>query len=313
MKADGYPTYHLANVVDDYLMGITHVIRGEEWINSLPKHLRLYEQLGWEPPVFCHLPLLRNPDKSKLSKRKNPTSIRYYREAGYLPEALRNFLGLMGWTMPDGEEKFTLEAMAANLDLERVSLGGPVFDTDKLRWLNGRYIREDHSPGSLLERLEAWGLGRDRLTRIVPLVQPRLETLGDWGALTAPFFMDAVSFRAGDLEIPGKSDAETADVLQMTLWKLEALAEFTAARLEETLKALAEGLDLKLRDLTGALYVAVSGSRVWTPLYDSMEVLGPDLVRARIRAAVLALGGGSGKRLKKLEKEYAARFGGGDA
>jgi glutamyl-tRNA synthetase len=309
-KADGYPTYHMANVVDDHLMGISHVIRGEEWINSVPKHLRLYEQLGWDPPVFCHLPLLRNPDKSKLSKRKNPTSIRYYREAGYLPEALRNFLGLMGWTMPDGEEKFTLQDMAANLDLERISLGGPVFDTDKLRWLNGRYIREDHSPESLQERLEAWGLGRDRIARIIPLVQPRLETLGDWGALTAPFFMDAVPIRSEDLAIPKKSEAETADVLQMTLWKLEGLADFTASRLEETLKELAGGLDLGLRDLTGALYVAVSGSRVWTPLYDSMEILGPDLVRARIRAAVLALGGASGKRLKKLEKDYAARFGG---
>jgi glutamyl-tRNA synthetase len=309
LKADGYPTYHLANVVDDHLMEISHVIRGEEWINSVPKHLRLYEQFGWDPPVFCHLPLLRNRDKSKLSKRRNPTSIRYYRAAGYLPEALRNFLGLMGWTMPDGEEKFTLQDMAARLDLERISLGGPVFDVDKLRWLNGRYIREDHSPESLQERLEGWGLDRERIARIVPLVQPRLETLGDWGKLTAPFFMDAVEPAPEDLEIPGRSDDETADILQMTLWKLEELLPFTAPRLEETLKALAEGLDVPLRDLTGVLYVALSGSRVWTPLYASMEILGPDLVRDRIRGAVALLGGGSGKRLKKLEKAYAATFG----
>ena len=145
MKSDGLPTYHFANVVDDHLMQITHVIRGEEWINSMPKHLLLYQYFDWQAPVFCHMPLLRNPDKSKLSKRKNPTSIGYYRAMGYLPEALLNYLGLMGWSLPSGEEKFSLQEMTGHFDLERVSLGGPVFDIEKLDWLNGRYIREDLS------------------------------------------------------------------------------------------------------------------------------------------------------------------------
>ncbi|MEQ8952686.1 MAG: glutamate--tRNA ligase, partial [Gammaproteobacteria bacterium] len=141
VKSDGMPTYHFANVVDDHLMEISHVIRGEEWINSTPKHVLLYRYFGWQQPVFCHMPLLRNPDKSKLSKRKNPTSIFYYRDMGYLPQAVINYLGMMGWTLPSGEEKFTLAQMETEFDISRVSQGGPIFDIEKLNWLNGRYIR----------------------------------------------------------------------------------------------------------------------------------------------------------------------------
>jgi glutamyl-tRNA synthetase len=309
LKSDGFPTYHLANVVDDHLMEITTVIRGEEWINSVPKHLKLYEYFGWEPPVFCHLPLIRNNDKSKLSKRKNPTSIQYYREAGYLPEALRNFLGLMGWTMPDGEEKFTLEDLAANLRLEDISLGGPVFDVDKLRWLNGKYIREDYTPQTLYAALEGWSLNREKMQEIVPLVQPRLETLADWGRLTAAFFADQVPLDPKDLKMKGKTGDELASILQMSVWKLEEQASFTAASLETLFVNLAERFQVKLRDLTVPFYVALSGSPVWTPLFDSMEILGSDMVRVRLRRAVEALGGGSAKKQKKIEKEYAGLFG----
>src|SRR5690606_26897028 len=140
MKADGLPTYHLANVVDDHLMQITHVLRGEEWINSAPKHILLYQYFGWDMPQLCHMPLLRNPDKSKLSKRKNPTSIIFYQRMGYLPQALLNYLGRMGWSMPDEREKFSLEEMVEHFDIQRVSLGGPIFDVEKLAWLNGQWI-----------------------------------------------------------------------------------------------------------------------------------------------------------------------------
>jgi glutamyl-tRNA synthetase len=314
LKTDGFPTYHLANVVDDHLMKVSHVIRGEEWLNSLPKHLHLYRSFDWEPPIFCHLPLLRNndPNRSKLSKRKNPTSVNYYRRAGYLPEALLNFLGLMGWTMPGGEEKFTVAEMVANLELERISLGGPIFDVDKLRWLNGRYLRENYTPEGLLGALEAWSLNRERLGRIVPLVQPRLETLGDWGALTAPFFADRIALDPKDLVPKGSTEDEVRDLLQMAVWRLEADREFTAASIERTLKDMADRLQMKLRDLTAPFYVALSGSRVWTPLYDSMEVLGSDMVRIRLRRAVQALGDISEKKQKALEKRYAAVFGAGE-
>jgi glutamyl-tRNA synthetase len=163
MKSDGFPTYHLANVVDDHLMGITHVVRGEEWISSAPKHILLYQYFGWTPPQLCHLPLLRNPDKSKLSKRKNPTSILYYREKGYLAEALLNFLGLLIDSRNDNPELLQcdspvalVDAMARDFELTRIALGGPVFDMSKLNWLNGQWIRR-YTPEQFLKILAEFG------------------------------------------------------------------------------------------------------------------------------------------------------------
>ena len=163
LKSDGMPTYHLANVVDDHLMGITHVLRGEEWISSAPKHQLLYQYFGWQMPELCHLPLLRNPDKSKLSKRKNPTSILYYERMGYLPEALLNYLGRMAWSMPDEREKFSLDEMLKAFSLDRISLGGPVFDVTKLDWLNGTWIREELDDNAFADRVANWALNREQL------------------------------------------------------------------------------------------------------------------------------------------------------
>jgi len=308
LKADGYPTYHLANVVDDHLMRVSHVIRGEEWLNSVPKHVLLYQGFGWDPPVFCHLPLLRNNDarRTKLSKRRNPTSIQYYRRAGFLPEALLNYLGLMGWTMPDGEEKFSVETMAKHLELERISLGGPVFDVEKLRWLNGRYLREDRDAAGLLGDLQNWVLNSEYWRRIVPLVQPRLETLSDWGYMTAPFFSDNVPVNVEDLALKGRTPEDVKELLQMAIWRLETLRPFDASGIERMFQDLALRSGLKLRELTVLFYVALSGMRVWTPLYDSMVVLGSDLVRVRLHRAVDLLGGFSEKALRELEKKVAA-------
>ena len=310
LKSDGFPTYHLANVVDDHLMLVTHVIRGEEWINSLPKHLKLYEYFGWKPPLFCHLPLLRNDDKNKtkLSKRKNPTSINYYRRAGFLPEALRNFMGLMGWWPPDGEEKFTTDKMIESFRLHDISLGGPVFDVQKLRWLNGRYIREDYDPVSLRRALIRWGLGESMLDRIVPLAQPRMETLSDWGYLTAFFFADAVPYDVADLELEGKTVDELKEILLTAIWKLEELRGFTSESIENVFRGLAERLDIPLRDLSRPFYVAVTGAKASTPLFQSMEVLGLDMVRVRLRRAIESLGGISSKRMKALERSMRRRM-----
>lgn len=167
MKADGLPTYFLANVVDDHLMGITHVLRGEEWLPSAPKLIKLYEYFGWEQPVLCYMPLLRNPDKSKLSKRKNPTSITFYERMGFLPQALLNYLGRMGWSMPDEREKFSLQEMIDNFDLSRVSLGGPIFDMEKLSWLNGQWIREQ-SVEEFAREVQKWALNPEYLMKIAP-------------------------------------------------------------------------------------------------------------------------------------------------
>ncbi len=308
-KADGYPTYHLAVVVDDHLMGISHIIRGEEWINSVPKHVLLYDYLGWEPPVFCHLPLLRNPDKSKLSKRKNPTSIGFYRDSGFLPEALLNYLGMMGWSMAGGGEKFTPQQMVDSFRLEDINLGGPVFDVDKLRWLNAKYIREDYGPGELVDLLQDWRINRPTLEAIAGMAQGRLRTLGDWGPLTSFFFADEVDPDPELLLLKGMDGDDSREVLQMVVWELERLREFTAESVGRCLRDTAETLDVKLRDLTAPLYVAISGSTSSTPLFGSMEVLGPDVSRMRIRRAIMALGGMSNKKAKKLDKRYRKLFG----
>ena len=306
LKSDGFPTYHLANVVDDRLMAISHVIRGEEWLSSVPKHVKLYEYFGWTPPVFCHLPLLRNNDanKTKLSKRKNPTSIRYYRRAGFLPEAMLNFMGLFGWTRAEGEEKFTLAEFVRNFELEKLSLGGPVFDVEKLRWLNARYVRENYDAAGLLAELRKWALSDEHLLRIVPLAQPRLETLSDWGFLTAFFFADGVPVDPAKLALKGKTAEDLAGILQMAVWLFEELPDFTHEAIEHAFRGLSEKLDVKLRDLSRPFYVAITGTEASTPLFRSMEILGLDLVRVRLRSAIEALGGISAKRAKALEKEF---------
>ena len=310
LKSDGFPTYHLANVVDDHLMGVSHVIRGEEWLSSVPKHLKLYEYFGWEPPVFCHLPLLRNNDKnkSKLSKRKNPTSIQYYRRAGFLPEAVVNFMGMFGWTRAEGDEKFTFDEFVENFDIESLSLGGPVFDVQKLRWLNGRYIREDYDTEALMEALRVWALDEQQLRRILPLAQARLETLSDWGFLTAFFFADSVPLFLQELTLKGKSSEELAGVLQMAVWRFEELPHFGQEEIEASFRELSEKLNIKLRDLSRPFYVATSGSKTSTPLFPSLAILGLDLVRMRLRRAVEALGGLSAKKMKVLQKEYRRLF-----
>ncbi len=193
LKSDGFPTYHLANVVDDHLMGITHVIRAEEWISSTPKHVLLYQAFGWQAPEWVHMPLLRNADKSKISKRKNPVSIDYYRDAGFLPEALLNFLGMMGWSIGGDREKFTLDEMVAAFTFDRVSLGGPVFDLVKLSAMNAGYLRA-LSDAELVQRLRAWRFGDDKLASLVPLVRERIQRLDEFIPMTDFFFAGDVDY-----------------------------------------------------------------------------------------------------------------------
>lgn len=304
LKADGMPTYHLANVVDDHLMEITHVLRGEEWITSAPKHLLLYKYFGWEPPVLCHLPLLRNPDKSKLSKRKNPTSIGYYRRMGFLPEALLNYLGMMGWTMPNGEEKFTLDQMAASFDVKRVSLGGPVFDLQKLSWLNGRYIREDLTPDTLADRMVEWALNRQYAVPILKLVQERVEKLSDVLPKVAHFFSPPPVLTEQSFAHKKLSLDDVRKVLYFAGKRFDDVRAWKADGLRAELERLGEQLDLKIRDLLFPLFIAISGQAVSTPMFESLEILGPDLCRTRLRDALGALGGLSKKQAEQLEREY---------
>ncbi|MEN6625490.1 MAG: glutamate--tRNA ligase [Candidatus Sumerlaeia bacterium] len=308
MKSDGFPTYHLANVVDDHLMGITHVIRGEEWISSAPKHRLLYDCFGWEMPELIHLPLLRNPDKSKLSKRKNPTSINYYKQAGYLPEALLNYLGLIAYSMPDGSEMFDLPTMIASFDIGRVSLGGPVFDMAKLAWLNGRWMRERLSAEDLLERLKTWMLNDETWRRILPLAQPRAEKLSDIVPTAAYLFGDMPQYDANTLIPKGFDGERVASLLRITLWELEKLRTWDGALVKEIFNKVAEKENVKLRDLLAPIFVAMSGAPVALPLFETMEIVGADMTRRRISHALAKLGEIGhelkGKKLKKLEEYY---------
>lgn len=225
MKTDGLPTYFLANVVDDHLMGITHVLRGEEWLPSAPKLIKLYEYFGWEQPKLCYMPLLRNPDKSKLSKRKNPTSINFYERMGFLPEAMLNYLGRMGWSMPDGREQFSLTEMIANFDIHRVSLGGPIFDLEKLSWLNGQWIR-DLSVDEFARATQAWGFNREYFNKIIPLLQERVETFSEIVPLADFFFMGAVAIDVSFFEHKKLSPEQVRQAMQLLLWKFEALRQW---------------------------------------------------------------------------------------
>lgn len=305
-KSDGMPTYHLANVVDDHLMGITHVIRGEEWLNSAPKHQLLYQYFGWEMPELCHMPLLRNPDKSKLSKRKNPTSILYYERMGFLPEALVNYLGRMGWSMPDEREKFSLADMQNAFDIDRVSLGGPIFDVEKLKWLNGLWLRENFDTAQLKERLKAWFWNDETLEKILPHAQGRMEVLSDFVPMSSYLLSGEVAVDPEAFEGTAETNEEIVRRLQFVLWRLEAQQDWERGALFESLKHLAESLELKPKALFAPLFVAVSGKTSAYSIPDSMSILGPDLTRARLRAAIGILGGVSKKAAKRLEKEYAA-------
>jgi glutamyl-tRNA synthetase len=302
MKSDGMPTYHLANVVDDHLMEITHVIRGEEWLSSAPKHLLLYKYFGWEPPQLLHLPLLRNPDKSKLSKRKNPTSILFYKAMGHLPDALLNFLGLLCVMPPEGEEIMDLAMMTDRFAVEHISLGGPVFDVSKLDWLNGRYIRERNDLDAFMAKAQAWGFDQAKLRRIAELAQPRIERLSDLGPLLAFFFAGRVAVNAEELRAGKLDDVSLRKALQLATWGFDALASWQTAGIEAVLKDVAARLDAKLREVTRPFYVAITGSPTSVPLYDSIDILGRDIVRERLRVALEVLGGVSSAELKEWAK-----------
>ncbi|MFS1524484.1 glutamate--tRNA ligase [Microbulbifer sp. 2304DJ12-6] len=304
LKSDGMPTYHLANVVDDHLMEITHVLRGEEWINSAPKHKLLYEYLGWEMPVLCHLPLLRNPDKTKLSKRKNPTSILYYQRAGFMPEALLNYLARMGWSMPDEREKFALGDMLEHFDIQRVSLGGPVFDVEKLSWLNGLWIRE-LGDELLADRLTDWLFNRKNLLRVLPFARERMETFGDFAPLVSFLASGKLGLTEESFIVNKLALDEQKRLLQFALWRLEALRAWDRDSIFQTIKGLAASMGIKLKDFNAPLFVAISGTTASFSVMDAMVLLGPDLSRARLRHAIDTLGGAGKKVLKRWEKEYA--------
>jgi glutamyl-tRNA synthetase len=294
LKSDGFPTYHLANVVDDHLMKISHVVRAEEWLSSLPKHVQLYRSFGWEMPVFCHLPLLRNSDKSKISKRKNPVSLNHYRRAGYLPEALVNYLALMSFSMPDGREEFTLKELVACFELERISLGGPVFDLEKLTWLNGRYLRR-LSTDEIIGRLRGHLLSDEYLGAVIALCRERVDTLEGFFDYAGFFFTGEIAYDAEALRgmVPAERTPPAAAKALLALLEtsVDGLLDWNAETVETALRTFAEGEGWRPKDLYMTVRLAVTGRSATPPLFETMAVLGKDACRRRLRRAAEVLRG----------------------
>ncbi|KZZ17965.1 glutamate--tRNA ligase, partial [Oleiphilus sp. HI0079] len=306
LKSDGMPTYHLANVVDDHLMAITHVIRGEEWINSAPKHKLLYEYFDWEMPVLCHMPLLRNPDKSKLSKRKNPTSITYYERVGFMPEAVTNYLGRMGYSLQDEREKFSLAEMIETFDIQRVSLGGPIFDVEKLSWLNGLWIRENLSDEEFASRAQEWAFNAEFVKPMLEHIKGRVETFSDIAPLASFMFSGMLNLDRADFAHKKLEEGQVKRVLQFALWTLESQRHWNKENVFGDVKALAKAMEIKMGDFMQPLFVAVAGTPNSWSVVDSMVMLGPDMTRARLRHALNVMEGFSKKETKRVEKEYQA-------
>lgn len=286
LKSDGYPTYHMGVVVDDHLMKISHVMRGEEWISSTPKHILLYQMLGWEPPVFAHMPLLRNPDKSKLSKRRNDVSVLSYKEKGYLPEAVLNFLMLLGWSHPDRKEIISLEEFVKVFTFEHMQKTGPVFDTQKLDWMNGKYIREELSLEELTKRLQPYLAAEfptDKMKIILPLVQERLVTLQDFNELTS-FFYEEITIEPKLLLKKGNPELVNKQ-LNMTIEELEKLSSWEVPEIEKAIRSLQEENEWKRGQYFMMLRVASTGRKVSPPLFETIHALGKDLALQRLARA----------------------------
>jgi glutamyl-tRNA synthetase len=295
LKSDGYPTYHLANIIDDHIMNISHVIRGDEWLSSTPRHILLYQAVGWQPPEFAHLPMILGPDRSKLSKRHGATAIDEYRNRGYLPEVMINFLSLLGWSLDDKTELLTCDEIVRHFSLDRVSKTAAVFNNEKLDWMNGIYIRnlsiEELAARAtpFLERdlpdMVARPLDRDYVRRIMPLVQERARTLAEITPLTNFFFVDDIDY---DLSmLLGKLDAAQAySILYTAAERLEALKDWTTGPLEDLLRPLAIELDVKTGVLFGLLRTATTGKTATPPLFQTMEVLGKEISMKRVRKAL---------------------------
>jgi len=290
VRNDGIPLYHFAVVIDDEAMEITDVIRGEDHLSNTPKHIALIRALGYREPRYGHIPLILNADRTKMSKRKTQMMMSAYREDGYLPEAMVNFLAFLGWSPGTEEELFTLEHLAERFEVTKVHKGGAIFDRDRLDHLNGVYIRA-LADEQLALRLRAWvpdAVADEDLLRIVPLVKERLVRLGDIGALVGfAWEPDEVvaSWYAPELLHPrkgGPAEARTALAAAKSVLAELSDAEFSAELLEQRCRAAAEEAGMKAGDFFSPIRVAVTGRTVSPPLFGSLELIGRERALARI-------------------------------
>jgi glutamyl-tRNA synthetase len=295
LKSDGYPTYHLANVVDDHLMAISHVLRADEWISSTPRHILLYQALDWQPPQFAHLPMILGTDRSKLSKRHGATTIIEYEEQGYLPEAMFNFLVLLGWSLDDRTELLSREELINHFSLERISKTAAIFNRRKLEWMNGVYLRR-LNPEEFAQQATAFldrdlppsvkrPLDTDYVRQITPLLQERAKTLGEIPQLADFFFLDELQYDASLLLAKGINAKSAADSVQTAIQKLGSIKTWDVSSLEDALRPLAVELNLSTGNFFGLLRVAITGRTAAPPLFQTMAVLGREKCLNRLAVA----------------------------
>ena len=290
LKSDGYPTYHLAFAVDDHASQISHVIRGDGWLPSAPKHLLLFQAFDWLPPAFAHLPLVLGPDKKPLAKRHGAKDVLEYREAGYLPEAVDNFIAFLGWSPGTEEEVLTLDELIAKFSIEKVQPSPAIANLERLDWLNGQFIRR-LSPDELAVRVASKfpQASVEALKPLMPLVQERLRTLNEAPDMLRFFFEDPQAYRPEQVIPKGKDASATATALRRAASVLEALPAWTAEAIEHGLRGLAEEIGWSSRDLFMSLRVAITGRTVTPPLIESITRLGKEPVLARLERAAAAL------------------------
>ena len=309
IKSDGFPTYHLANVVDDHLMEITHVLRGDEWIASTPRHILLYEAFGWAPPVFAHMPVILSSDGGKLSKRKGAASVMDYKRAGYLPEALVNFLALLGWAPGDDLEKMTIEEIVSHFSIDRISPKSSVFDEQKLDWMNGLYM-QDRSVDSIIEDVVKLWKEKGFITgeskkeepyfrTVVGLLKDRSKKITDLAENARYFFKDPKAYDAKAVKKHWKEN--TTDITGELTKRMEAIDTFTQQSLEKLYREYAEETGFSGGKLIHPTRLAVSGVSFGPGLFELLEVLGKDVVIRRMKMAIELLG----KRYKNTNKKTA--------
>jgi glutamyl-tRNA synthetase len=294
LKSDGFPTYQLANVVDDHLMEISHVLRGEEWLSSTPRHVLLYDALGYTKPQFAHMPLILGPDRSKLSKRHGAATLAEYRDQGYLQETMLNFLALLGWSLDEKTELFTREQLVKDFSIERISRTAGIFNKEKLDWMNGVYLRGlslDEYIKRLMPFLErdlpaevARPLDKDYVKAWVPLIKERAKTLAEVKDLVLFFYEENITYDTTDIMINGNQEL-TARAFEQSLMLMES-TPFTKEDLERVFRALAAQMEMKAGLLFGPLRTAVTGRAVSPPLFEMMVVMGLDRVKGRLRDAL---------------------------
>jgi len=290
LKSDGFPTYHLAHVVDDHFFETNPVVRGAEWISSIPKHVMLFQAFGWQVPQYAHLPIILGPDRSKLSKRHGAKAASEFQKEGYLPEAILNYMALLGWTPPSGKEMISVQEMEQEFDLKDVNASNPIFDIQKLEWMNGKYLRA-LSDELLTQKLQEFLVdhpAKEKIACLVPLVKERISKLSDFIPLTN-FIFEGPEY---DVEVFKKLKLDEVSggvkgVLEMVVEELENLSSpWNAKDFEDTFRKLAEKLGISASSCFQLIRVAVSGQLVTPPLFESIEIIGEEVTLKRIKDLV---------------------------